>query len=141
MEPELDLTSLKKSINSLEKLVKKISDSDLMDNLDNWIKEGLKAGVIQNFEISYEMCWKFMKRWIEQNVDSKIVDGVPRKELFRISAENKLIDDVTIWMEYHRARNNTSHIYNECVADEVYEKAKEFVVDSKKFLKILEKLS
>ena len=43
----------------------------------------IAAGVIQNFAFTYELCWKFMKRWIEENVNSEIVDGVTRRELFR----------------------------------------------------------
>jgi nucleotidyltransferase substrate binding protein (TIGR01987 family) len=138
IKENLDLTALKKSIISLEKIVNKVNDLVLMDSFDDDIRNGLKSGVIQNFEIAYEICWKFMKRWIENNIDSAIVDGVTRRELFRISAENFLINDVEKWMFYHYARNNTSHIYNENIAEEVYEKAKEFIIDAKNFLEKLE---
>ena len=41
-------------------------------------------------------------------------------------------------MEYHSARNQTSHTYNEETAQRVFEEANEFVHDAKQLLKILE---
>ena len=134
----LEISSLKKSCASLERaidgaLVKKSDDKTGIDEM-----ETIKAGVIQNFKFTYELCWKFMKRWIEVNVSPDIVDGVTRKELFRVSAENKLILDVNKWMEFHIARNNTSHIYDEKIADEVFEISVSFLPYAKDFLMRLE---
>ncbi len=108
----LDLTSLRSAIASLEKSIRSyrvLSENSTLtrDDIDT-----VKAGVIQNFEVAYEQCWKFMKRWIEQNVSSDVVDGVTRRELFSISAENRLIDDVSVWMEFHQSRNLTAHTYD-----------------------------
>ena len=134
----LEISSLKKSCASLERainvaLVKKSDDKTGIDEM-----ETIKAGVIQNFEFTYELCWKFMKRWIEVNVSLDIVDGVTRKELFRVSAENKLVLDVNKWMEFHKARNSTSHIYDEKIADEVFEISVSFLPYAKDFLMRLE---
>lgn len=79
-----------------------------------------------------------MKRWIEQNVGSVYVDGVTRRELFRLSAESQLIVNVDQWMEYHHARNETSHTYNCNVADETFHITKTFFPDARKLLKELE---
>ena len=132
----LDLNSLKKAINSLDNGIKiafkKEKKVELMEmNL-------IMAGVIQNFEFTYELCWKFMKRWLEENISYETVDGITRKELFRIAAENKLIDDVTLWFEFHKARNKTSHIYDEDIAEMVYETAKKFFPETKLLLSRLE---
>ena len=35
-----------------------------------------------------------MKRWLEKNYSSSYVDGVTRRELFRLAAENHIIDYV-----------------------------------------------
>lgn len=90
----------------------------------------LKAGVIQSFEFTYELCWKFMKRWLESNVGRAYAEGVARRELFRLAAENGLVTDIERWMDAHHARNRTSHTYDEDTADEVLTVAREFVHDA-----------
>ena len=131
----LHLNSLTKSIDALERSVKTASSLDTSDD-DLW--ETVRAGVIQNFEVAYEQCWKMMKRWLEENIGSTYVDGVTRRELFRLAAENRLITDVDRWMDYHNERNQTSHTYDEETAQSVFEEATEFVHDAKQFLRILE---
>ncbi len=134
----LDLTSLHRAIVSLEKSIfsyRSLSENSTltMDDLDT-----VKAGVIQNFEVAYEQCWKFMKRWIERNVSPDIVDGVTRRELFRVSAENRLIDDVSVWMEFHQSRNLTAHTYDAENAGHAFSAALIFIDSAKDFLKRLE---
>ena len=79
-----------------------------------------------------------MRRWLEVNLGSTYVEGVARRQLFRLSAESKLIGDVDKWMEYHDARNETSHTYNEDTAEDVFETAREFLADAEKLLKAIE---
>lgn len=126
----LDLSSLEKAVDSFEKTLKVACS---MEALNKDQKNAIKAGVIQNFEFTYELCWKFMKRWLENNLGSAYVDGVARRELFRLGAEHQLIDDVDNWMEYHDARNETAHTYNEAKADDVFNTAKKFLDAAKKF--------
>ena len=134
----LDLSSLKKSIAALDNSINSYSGNKNNKSLTGRDLETMKAGIIQNFEVAYEMCWKFMKRWIEEEVSPNIVDGVPRRELYRVSAENLLISDVDLWMDYHKARNLTAHTYNSGNADCASEAAMKFIHDAKKFLKTLE---
>ncbi|KLO21693.1 hypothetical protein X275_05795 [Marinitoga sp. 1197] len=133
----LDISSLEKAINSLDTLIQKTNDNEFMESLDVTFRYGIKAGVIQNFEFTYELCWKFMKRWLEENIGKIYVDGIPRKELFRLSYENKLIDNVQKWFKYHKYRNLTSHTYNIEIAEEVFEVSKEFINDAKFLLERL----
>lgn len=135
---KLELSSLKKSINSLEKALQITANKMLQEEVGTDEIELLKAGVIQNFEFTYELCWKFMKRWLENNVSADIVDGVARRELFRLSAENRLIMDVNEWMEFHRARNISAHTYDYEIAEEVYQIARKFVTAAQDFLQKLE---
>ena len=76
-----------------------------------------RAGVIQTFEFTYELCWKFMKRWLAENISPMAVDGIPRKELFRLAAESRLIADFNAWNDHHRARTLTSHTYDQRTAE------------------------
>lgn len=135
----LELGSLKKAIDSLEKLLFRTEEKEIMKNLDKIMVNGLRAGVIQNFEFTYEISWKYMKRWLEINIGSSLVDGVSRRHLFRLAIEHHLINDVDTWMDYHIARNKTSHTYNEDTAEYVYNTAKKFLVDVKIFYEVLDK--
>lgn len=131
----LDLSSLRKSIASLERMIKTESSNQ---SYGSDVKEAIRAGVIQNFEFTYELCWKFMKRWLENNVGNEYVQGVARRQLFRSAAENLLIDDIDCWMDYHEARNQTAHTYDPIKAQEVFEVAQKFLHDAKKLAQNLE---
>lgn len=135
----LELSSLKKAITSLEKAlsISRKKESELRENKDEM--NVIIAGVIQNFEFTYELCWKFMKRWIETNISYEAADGVTRNELFRLAAENRLLDNVEKWFEFHKAKNKTSHIYDEETAEIVYNITKEFLPEAKLFLERIEK--
>ena len=60
----LDLSSLQKAVNSFERAIK-VADIMIKGDVDTDTEEVIRAGVIQNFEFTYELCWKFMKRWLE----------------------------------------------------------------------------
>lgn len=135
---KLVISSLVNAIASMQRALEFADKRLILENIDDEEAEVIKAGVIQNFEFTYELCWKFMKRWIEENISTEVVDGVTRRELFRLSAENRLIIDVEEWMEYHKARNRTAHTYDEYVAEEVYQAAVKFLPEAKNFLARLE---
>ena len=132
----LNLDSLKKAIavlgRSLSVFEKHKTDAD------KDMQETIRSGVIQNFEVTYEQCWKMIKRWLENNLGNSTVDGVSRRELFRMSAEHKLIDDVDTWMIYHDALNKTSHTYDVQTAADVFAVAQSFCIDAEKLLQNIE---
>lgn len=134
----LDLSSLKKAVSALSSVLARSDDADFMSRLDDVAASAIKAGVIQHFEFTYELCWKFIKRWLETNISPAIADGVTRRELFRLAAENRLIDDVEQWMRYHAARNLTSHTYEPEIAERVYNTAHDFAPDAARLLAALE---
>jgi nucleotidyltransferase substrate binding protein (TIGR01987 family) len=125
----LDLSSLQKAVDSLQRAVK-VASSQIKGKVDTDEKEVIRAGVIQNFEFTYELCWKFMKRWLGINISSAVVDGISRKELFRLAAESRLISDVETWFEYNNLRNETAHTYDTKTAKDVYEAALRFAGDA-----------
>lgn len=133
----LELSSLRKAVDLLGSAIK-VSSEQAKDKIGAEHENVLRAGVIQNFEFTYELCWKFMKRWLEENVSGPAVDGVTRKELFRIAAEHHLIESVELWIDYHNARNETAHTYDAKTAETVYSSAVKFVSDAKKLLATLE---
>ena len=135
----LDLDSLKKAVHSLDKSIRSVEAAQKIEDLDEDILDTVKAGVIQNFEFTYELCWKFMKRWLETNYGPSFAEGVHRRELFRMAAENGLIDDVMLWMDYHQSRNMTSRTYDETIAQDVLEMAVKFQPEAKRLLEAIEK--
>ena len=133
----LELNSLIKALNSLERSIA-VAEKKADSNCKGDEIEVIIAGVIQNFEFTYELCWKFMKRWLSENIGATYVDGITRKELFRLASENKLIEKTEKWFEFHTARNRTSHVYDEDVAQYVYSIAKQFLPEAKIFLERIE---
>ena len=134
----LDFTSLKLAIGALNNAVHSYKVLSKNTSLTINDIETVKSGVIQNFEVAYEQCWKMMKRWIEENVNPDIVNGVTRRQLFRVSAENRLIVDVDVWMDFHTSRNLTSHTYSQDNAEITFQAALLFLPEAQEFLARLE---
>jgi len=72
------------------------------------------------------------------NLGGVYMEGVSRRQLFRLSAEHRLVNDVDRWMEYHDARNETAHTYDENTAEDVFETAQKFLIDAQKLLQAIE---
>ena len=71
-----------------------------------------RAGMIQFFEISFELAWKVMKDYLESQ---EIVVKSPR-ETIKQAYQIGLIDDGHIWMDALSDRNLTVHTYDEALA-------------------------
>ena len=134
----LELDSLRNSIQALTDLLAVSENDARMGQLSEVERNGIRSGVIQNFEVTYELSWKMMARWLNTYIGAGIADGVTRRQLFRLAAENRLIPDVDLWMQHHEARNATSHIYDEEKAMLVYSATREFSHDARLLLQALE---
>ena len=135
----LDLSSLKKGILSLEAALQ-VAESEKVSLFSEAEKKVIKAGVIQNFEFAYELCWKFIQRWLGENQNPQdAASPITRKELFRMAARNGLIKDPENWFAYSAARNVTAHTYDGKTAEMVYAQAKPLLGDARYLLEQLEK--
>ena len=132
---KLELASLESAVASLERSIHAAATYEA--SLPPELRETIRSGIIQNFEVAYELSWKMVKRWIETNISTEAVDGVTRRELFRQAAENRLIGDVDLWMRFHSSRNETSHTYDQETAEEVSASAKEFLSAAQSLLTAL----
>lgn len=136
----LNLDSLSKSIDSLGRSIAAAEKN--MHLLDVDTQETLRAGVIQNFEVAYEQCWKMLQRWIKVNRTPEDADNPrTRKDLFRMAARYGLIADPLSWFTYGEARNLTSHVYDAQKALSVYTTAIRFHADAEYVLNQLEQLN
>ena len=134
----LDFSSLKQAINSLDATLKKSNDEKLMSQFDDVIRLAVRAGAIQNFEFTYELCWKFIKRWLRKNSSPEDSDHPrTRNDLFRLAARFGLIKNPVPWFKYGNARNLMSHTYDQKKAREIYLITNDFLSDAKYLLKQL----
>lgn len=132
---KLDFSSLEGAANTLERSVKAAAAHAA--SIPRELQETVRSGIIQNFEVAYELSWKMIKRWLESNVGPGSADGVTRRELFRLAAENRLLEDVDLWMRFHNARNESSHSYDNETAEEVSRCAVDFAPAARALLAAL----
>lgn len=117
----LDVTSLEKAIDSLKRGI--VRSTAFPGD------EELRDAVIQRFEYTMDLGWKFIQRFLK-------IAGVPdseirtKRDLFREAARIGLTGAPEKWFAYYEARNETSHTYNQEVAARVYQKALEFFDDA-----------
>ena len=87
------------------KLLKKYSNQEITTELE-------RAGIIQFFEMTFELAWKVLKDYLES--EGYMVKS-PRetvKQAFQIG----LIDNGHIWIDVLSNRNLTTHTYDEKLA-------------------------
>ena len=84
----LELDNLRNSVKAFTELLAVSEDTERMGQLSDVERKGIRSGVIQNFKITYELSWKLMARWLNTYIGPGISDGVTRRELFRLTAEN-----------------------------------------------------
>ncbi|MCP4597484.1 nucleotidyltransferase substrate binding protein [Neptuniibacter sp.] len=123
----IDLTPAIKALSSLSGAIDSANDSSFMSSLSEIQRNTIRAGVIQNFEFSYELCWKMLRRILIESEGSEEITQLSRKDLFRLAAQKGILDKPEEWFVYHRARKETSHTYNEAKAEEVFNIACDFL--------------
>jgi hypothetical protein len=52
-------------------------------------KNALGYSVIQRFEFTYELRWKFLSRHLALELEAKTVDRFSRRDLYRVGAERR----------------------------------------------------
>lgn len=134
----LDFSSLSKATASLKESIDVVVDYEKNNSgCETPIYRTMRAGVIQNFEFCYELSWKAMRVWLAENVSRDLVDGITRKELFRLAAKYQLIGEPTAWFQFHQMRNQTSHTYDEMTAQTVFKYAEPLLEKSVSLLACL----
>ena len=91
-------------------------------------REAIKESCIQRFEYSFDTTWKHLKKYLEEQGVANVRSGP--KILFRLCAENQLIENIADWFRYTDRRNDTSHEYDEAKADETLSVVSDFIKDA-----------
>jgi len=134
----LDFTPFKKALSSLSEEIVSTSDDAFMASLNEAQRRTMRAGVIQNFEFTYELSWKMLRRQLKAEDGANEINVLSRKDLFRLAAQKTLLDDPEPWFVFHHARNQTSHTYDEETAKEVYAITIDFLPMAEQLLARLE---
>jgi nucleotidyltransferase substrate binding protein (TIGR01987 family) len=82
----------------------------------------VRDSAIQRFEISFELCWKFLKAYLEEEHNASCTS--PRT-CFRAAFRHGVIGDDPFWIDVTVLRNYTVHTYNEQLAEYVYSRLAE----------------
>lgn len=80
-----------------------------------------QAGLIQIFEMAFELSWKVMKDYLE----SEGYEISSPREAIKKSFEIELIQDGDIWLEALTSRNTTVHTYDKSKIEELVDVIKE----------------
>lgn len=75
-----------------------------------------QQGLIQGFEFTHELAWNVLKDYLEEAGISGIIGS---KGATREAFKNGLIQDGESWMEMIKARNLSSHTYNQDTAEQL----------------------
>ncbi len=88
----------------------------LDENIDKPLNSDLeKAGLIQFFEIAFELSWKVMKDYLES---LGILVNSPR-EAIKKAFQSNLLNDGHIWLDALSDRNLTVHTYDEKTSNKI----------------------
>ncbi len=112
---------------ALDRLIEAVEQAK--DELD-------KDGVIQRFELTFELLWKTLKSILEYNGIECYSPRSCIKEVFK----SNLIDDDEIILDMLEDRNLSSHIYNQKTSEEIFNRIKDVYVEYLKNLKFKEKI-
>jgi nucleotidyltransferase substrate binding protein (TIGR01987 family) len=89
-------------------LLKKYSQKEINNELE-------RAGVIQFFEMTFELAWKVLKDYLESQ---GFIVKSPRETIKR-AFQIDLINDGHIWLDALAKRNLTTHTYDDALAEKL----------------------
>lgn len=84
--------------------------------------EYLRDSAIKRFELIFDLSWKLIKTFLEEQ--GGVICASP-KICFREAFKQNLIAYDEYWIELTNLRNQSTHLYNEKMAEEIYEKLPE----------------
>ncbi len=110
------MLKLEANIEQFSQALKRFKEALLEEKTDL-----IRDASIKRFEFTLDLSWKTLKKFLEEK--KGIVCNSP-KGCFREAFANGLIPYNEIWLKMVDWRNETSHIYNEEIADEIYSNLK-----------------
>jgi nucleotidyltransferase substrate binding protein (TIGR01987 family) len=124
-------TKLHQSLNNLEAALQRLKEA-LQEPEENSL---VIDGTIQRFEFVIELYWKTLKRML---AFEGIQTGTPRESLQQAYQAGWLADETT-WLQMLKDRNQTSHIYNEAMARQIYQRIKQYLPEMEQTFHFLQR--
>ena len=128
----LKLDHLEMSCDTLAELLEVSNDRDRMEQLGEVVEKGIRAGIVQYFELTYELAVKMIRKQL-----SEIVANPEDLEKFsnrmREAAKAGLIHDPAAYINYRDMRTGTAHTYDCELTEEAVAAMPEFL-ESVRFL-------
>jgi len=123
----LSLDELSKAVESL-KLAQDLYHSPASQN--EIVKKAFRDACIQRFEYCIELAWKTSMKVLGSKT-------LAIKPAVREMARSNLIQNPELWMQFIEARNDTSHSYDEDVAEKVFKNIELFYPEVIKLIETL----
>jgi nucleotidyltransferase substrate binding protein (TIGR01987 family) len=86
------------------------------------------TGLVGLYEICFEQSWKMMKEILESHGYAEGATGSP-KIILKTAYKAGMIKDENLWLLALQERNNVAHSYNQKIAFEIIQLAKEKFYD------------
>lgn len=83
---------------------------DALENGPDALNQLEKEGVIQRFEFSFELAWKTLKDFMEQ--DGFVFATITPRQVLKDAFAAKILPDGQVWIDMLDHRNLLSHTYN-----------------------------
>ncbi|MBP2283671.1 nucleotidyltransferase substrate binding protein (TIGR01987 family) [Flavobacterium sp. CG_23.5] len=98
-----------------------------------------KEGIIQRFEFTFELAWKTLKDYMEN--DGLLLDTISPKGVLKDAYQAKYINNIAVWLKMINDRNLMSHTYNFATFEKIINSIKEeyLAVLDEFYFKLLEK--
>lgn len=122
MNEPIKLTDLTSALNRLKEGVRETNN-----DLD-------RDGVIQRFEFTFELLWKVIQEFAQYK---GVASSSPR-DAFRVAGELGLIQNPTIWFDFLKDRNLTTHLYSEKNAIDIFSHIPSFIIEAEKVIDLIE---
>ena len=87
-------------------LLRSALEENVLDNLSNLEQEG----VIQRFQYTYELGWKLLKDYLEDN--GVIIAPITPRNVIKEAFAARIIEDGQAWIDMMLHRNVLSHTYD-----------------------------
>ncbi len=113
----IDYSKLKLAIKHLNAQWENYATCDSRPELSPLDRDAIRESVIQRFEVTYDVLWKAIKRYMLYTLGLPDIPNSP-KPILRLAHENGILsNDITFWLKVADARVATSHDYSSTKAD------------------------